>query len=105
MAQFLFTNKLNDINEHTSPIQRLTALDQGVGYEVLDLKRIPTRFGQVIVATVQARGKESLKVFLPSRFNQGLTDQDIEDYNDQQHWSLFLIYRGIVGGRHEVQFS
>lgn len=104
MSHNVFTAELNKINREASNICRLSALEIGIPYEVLEFRRKTTRFGPAVVATLSRPGRDSIRVFLPSRFNEPLTDEELNEYNDQQHWSVSLIYRGIVGGRHDVQF-
>ncbi|KAF6217304.1 hypothetical protein GE061_001658 [Apolygus lucorum] len=51
-----------------------------------------------------AHQEASIRVFLPKRFNDVLTEDEIQKYNNKVIRSVNLIYRGLVNRQHDLQF-
>lgn len=95
-------------NQKREAIQKISTLQYGKPYEVMELQRKTTQYGDAIVATVKSKITYTIdptKVYLPKRFNEALSDKDIEEYNEHPTFFLTLVYRGLVNGRHEIEIS
>ncbi|KAF6198953.1 hypothetical protein GE061_006976 [Apolygus lucorum] len=101
------SSQLNAANNQNSGICRLSDLRIGVPYEVVSFQRLQSRFGDTIVASLIPIGclqEASIRVFLPKRFNDVLTEDEIQKYNNKVIRSVNLIYRGLVNRQHDLQF-
>ncbi|KAF6203945.1 hypothetical protein GE061_002283 [Apolygus lucorum] len=101
------SSQLNAANNQNNGICRLSDLRIGVPYEVLSFQRLQSRFGDTIVASLIPIGclqEASIRVFLPKRFNDVLTEDEIQKYNNKVIRSVNLIYRGLVNRQHDLQF-
>ncbi|KAF6212422.1 hypothetical protein GE061_001336 [Apolygus lucorum] len=101
------SSQLNAANNQNNGICRLSDLRIGVPYEVVSFQRLQSRFGDTIVASLIPIGclqEASIRVFLPKRFNDVLTEDEIQKYNNKVIRSVNLIYRGLVNRQHDLQF-
>ncbi|KAF6198961.1 hypothetical protein GE061_006984 [Apolygus lucorum] len=100
---------LNTANNQVRGILRLTDLRVGATYEVLSFHRICTQFGPTVVANLVPLGGSSspegpIRVFLPKRFTEVLTEEEIQKYNSKVTRTISLVYKGIVNRQHDLQF-
>jgi hypothetical protein len=54
--------------------------------------RVGTRFGPTVLLSIRESEFALKKVFLPRRYSEVITDEDIERFNKAK---LYLIYRGV----------
>lgn len=102
-----FSAQLNKINKLTQEIAHITVLKIGLAYEILELHRIKTKYGDTLVAALKIVGYSGedppIRVFLPKRFNE-LSDDAIASYNESTTKPACMIYRGLINRRHEIDF-
>jgi len=63
-------------------------------YPIIRAKRIPTKYGPSVVLTLRISETSIVQVFLPKRYNEVMSDTDINDINSKA-FSLHLVYKGI----------
>jgi len=80
-------NKLSTL----SKIYKFKAIQPG-RYDLVNIKKINTKFGETCVVTLTVNSK-SVDVFLPKRYSK-LTEKDIEQLNDGKYK---IEYIGMVG--------
>jgi len=95
-----FPKLLNEMNEKAARITPLDELERRTPYLITELEKSKTRYGDVIIAHLEHH-ENSFRVYLPKRFM--LDDEMLQLYNKGNE-SFSLIYFGIVGKRHELQF-
>jgi hypothetical protein len=70
---------------------KIGSLDTDRPYPITHAKHIDTRFGPAILLSIRD-SEFTLKVFLPRRYSEVVTDEDIESFNRAK---LYLVYRGV----------
>ena len=81
---------LNKCNEKYEFV-KLDSLEQGKNYEITFFEYIITKNGNTITAVLENK----IRVFLPNRFNNEITDENILLYNNHSKTKLNLIYKGM----------
>jgi hypothetical protein len=67
---------------------KIGSLDTGKPYPITQA-RVGTRFGPTVLLTIRESELDLKKVFLPRRYSEVITDEDIERFNLGK---LYLIY-------------
>ena len=62
-------------------------------YPIVHAERITTRYGQSVLVAIMDSPSSSVKVFLPRRYGDVVSDEDLEAINTQRV-ALLLMYRG-----------
>lgn len=47
------------------------------GYRLVDVRKVDTKFGKSVVVEIKMKDKTSAMVFLRTRFNKDLSDEDL----------------------------
>ena len=63
-------------------------------YPIIRAKRIPTKYGPTVVLTLRIAENNNVQVFLPKRYSDVVSDEDIDAINSKAV-SLHLVYKGI----------
>jgi len=71
----------------------LGSLEPDRAYPIVHVERINTRYGQSVLIAIMDSPSSSVKVFLPRRYGDVLSDEDLEAINSQ-HVALLLIHMG-----------
>jgi len=69
-------------------------LEQHKLYPIIRAKRIPTRYGHTVVLTLRIAETDFVQVFLPKRYSDVVSDEDIDVINSKAV-SLHLVYKGV----------
>ena len=77
----------------TSLSVSLGSLEPDREYPVVYAERINTRNGQSFLVAIMDSTTSSVKVFLPRRYGDLVSDEDLEAINTQRV-ALFLVYKG-----------
>jgi hypothetical protein len=72
---------------------KLSSLQNDRPYPISHAERIDTRYGPAVLLSIRDSSFSLKKVFLPRRYSEVMTDDDIADINSGQT-KLNLIYRG-----------
>jgi hypothetical protein len=80
-----------DKDEEEKPIS-MSKLEIGQIYKMIDLSYISNEFGETIVAKIEDRKGDTLKVYIPKRYNRFfmLYDEDEAEKNE-----IYILYMGI----------
>ena len=62
-------------------------------YPVVHAERVNTRYGPSVLLAILENSASSVKVFLPRRYGEVVSDEDIEDINSGRVL-LYLVYKG-----------
>jgi len=62
-------------------------------YPIIRAKRIPTKYGPTVVLTLRIAETNIVQVFLPKRYSDVVSDEDIDGINSKAV-SLHLVYKG-----------
>jgi hypothetical protein len=60
---------------------KIVSLDTGKPYPITHAQRVGTRFGPTVLLTLRERELGLKKLFLPRRYGDVITDEDIERFN------------------------
>ena len=71
----------------------LGSLKPDRAYPIVHAERINTRYGQSVLVAIVDSPSSSVKVFLPRRYDDVLSDEDLEAINSQRV-ALLLMYKG-----------
>jgi len=71
----------------------LGTLEPDRAYPILHAERINTRYGQRVLVAIMDSPSSSVKFFLPRRYGDVVSDEDLEAINSQRV-ALLLIYKG-----------
>jgi hypothetical protein len=71
----------------------LWSLEPDRAYPIVHAERINTRYGQSVLVAIVDSPSSSVKVFLPRRYDDVLSDEDLEAINSQRV-ALLLMYKG-----------
>jgi hypothetical protein len=71
---------------------KIGSLDHGKPYPITQAQRVGTRCGPTILLTIRESELGLKKIFLPRRYSDVITDEDIESFNQGK---LYEIYRGV----------
>jgi len=79
---------------------RISDLREDSGYRIVKFERVTTPYGETVMAVLEGLvGDDSfLRVYLPRRFNEVLTDRQIEQYNAGFGGGLHLVKRCAMAG-------
>lgn len=74
---------LNNCKSDSPLYTRLADLREECGYLITAMERVTTPFGETIIVILEGQVGDDffLRVYLPRRFNQVMSDIDIERYN------------------------
>lgn len=67
----------------STPYTRISELREECPYKVSRLERVNTPYGETVVTVLEGQAGEDLylRVYLPKRFNEALSDRLIDTYN------------------------
>ena len=71
---------------------KIGSLDTEKPYQITHAQRLGTRFGPTVILSIRESEFGLKKVFLPRRYSDVITDEDIERFNQGK---LYLIYKGV----------
>lgn len=71
---------------------KIGSLDTGKPYPITQAQRVGTRFGPTVLLSIRQSELGLKKLFLPRRYSEVITDEDIERFNQGK---LCLIYKGV----------
>jgi hypothetical protein len=71
---------------------KIESMDTEKPYPIKHAQRVGTRFGRQVLLSIRESDFALKKVFLPRRYKEGITDEDIDRLNMA---NLYLIYRGV----------
>jgi len=71
----------------------LGSLEPDRTYPIVHAERINTCYGQSVLVAIMDSKSSSVKVFLPRRYGDLVSDEDLEAINTQRV-ALFLVYKG-----------
>lgn len=89
------------LNECSAPqYTRISDLRPEIPYKVLNFSKVHTSYGETICAVLEAivGGNVFLRVYLPKRYLQVLSESTMENYNRGEEESISLVYRGLGKG-------
>ena len=71
----------------------ISSLYQDTRYPVLHAERVETKYGTSVRLTIREADENNVKLFLPRRYSEIFTDDDLAEINNQTvHY--YLIYKG-----------
>ena len=70
----------------------LGSLEPDRAYPIVHAERKNTRYGHSVLVAIMDSPSSSVKVFLPKRYGDVVSDEDLEDINAQRV-ALLLIYK------------
>jgi hypothetical protein len=73
---------------------KIGSLDTGKPYPITQAERVCTRFGPTVLLTIRESELGLKKLFLPRRYGDVITDEDIERF---KLGKLYLIYKVVCG--------
>jgi hypothetical protein len=90
---------LNSCKPNT-PYTKIVDLREDSPYNVLRFERVTTPYGETVMVVLEGHEGEDhyLRVYLPRRFNEVLSDHLINSYNFGPHDIIRLIKRSTVPG-------
>lgn len=100
---------LNEFKRKRERIGRISDMKVDYAYEIVKFRRISTICGVVVIAQLKYHGPTYFYdthpkcVFLPKRYSEVLTEEKINEY-DSSKTRMNVIYRGLINGRHEMDF-
>jgi hypothetical protein len=71
----------------------LGSLEHDRAYPIVHVERINTRYGQSVLVAIMVSPSSSVKVFLPRRYGDAVSDENLEAINFQR-LALLLMYKG-----------
>jgi hypothetical protein len=74
------------------PTVKIWSLDAEKPYQITHAQRVGTQFGPTVLLTIQESELGLKKLFLPRRYSEVITDEDIERFNQGK---LSLIYNDV----------
>lgn len=79
---------------------RITDLREESGYRIVRFERVTTPYGDTVIVTVEGLDGDDmyLRIYLPRRFNDALSDRMIEQYNGGLGDRLHLVRRHSAAG-------
>lgn len=87
--------KFNNSTVGDLPIKKISEMSQELWYTILGMKRVSTKYGPALLTSLlhitewQPKMEEmhdyNFKVFLPKRFADLLTDDDLHDINENSY--------------------
>jgi hypothetical protein len=89
---------------------KIPSLEIGRRYEILAAERVTTRYGPSILLTIalgtssSSSSSDSVRVFLPTRYTDVITDEDISTINTRQV-QLHLVYKGACKSTHSYMLQ
>jgi len=63
-------------------------------YPIVRARRVSTKFGDTVLLTLQDSAFHLVKVFLPQRYAEVFSDDDITSINDKTA-TLSIVYKGV----------
>ena len=72
---------------------KILSLEIGRRYEIMLAERVTTRYGPSVLLTINLDTSDNVRVFLPTRYSNVITDDDMIAINMRQV-QLHLIYKG-----------
>jgi hypothetical protein len=93
-------NILNTCRSNTGSYTKITELREDCPYRIAKLERVTTTYGETVMVILEGLVGDDyyLRVYLPRRYNEVLTDRTIEDYNAGYGDRLHLVRRSAVAG-------
>lgn len=83
--------KLNNLVSSDLPEQiQVRELTDTEGYKIEKLRRVQTKYGRSLVATVLV-GDQKRSTFLPKRYDVQLSEADIEEINSSQKYRIVCL--------------
>lgn len=79
---------------------KLSGLNKEVTYDVIELRKIKTKYGPAILAILRVGEDELTNVFLPRRYVNLLNEEQIKFFNESD---IKMQYIG--GDYHQITFS
>lgn len=95
-------SELLNILNYTSDFSNTTKLSdliKDAPYDIVELRKIDTRYGPSIIATLRIGEDENTNVFLPKRYVNKLNDNQIKLFNEN---NFQMKYQG--GKYHDIRF-
>lgn len=86
-----FTKKFEDAVAYQAV--RISSLDADRRYEIRHAEKVTTKFGPSVALEIKESPFNILKVFLPKRYTNCFSDEDISEINSQRV-KLYLVYKG-----------
>ena len=86
----------------------IPSLEIGRRYEILSAERVTTRYGPSVLLTINlgtsSSSSENVRVFLPTRYSNVITDDDMEAIN-MKHVHSHLVYKGMCTNTHSYMLQ
>jgi hypothetical protein len=84
----------------STPYTKITDLREECAYRVVQLERVNTPYGETVMATLEGQVGEDfyLRVYLPRRYIEIITDAMIEQYNTGYGERMHLVRRAAAPG-------
>jgi hypothetical protein len=83
---------------------KIPSLEIGRRYEIMLAERVTTRYGPSVLLTITLGTSDSVRVFLPTRYTNVITDDDITAINTRQVL-LYLVYKGACKNTHSYMLQ
>jgi hypothetical protein len=85
---------------------KIPSLEMGRRYAILAAERVTTRYGPSILLTIAlgTSSPDSVRVFLPTRYTDVITDEDITSKNTHQV-QLNLVYKATCKSTHSYMLQ
>ena len=83
--------------------KKMSDLEEDALYTINGLKKVVTKYGDGIIATLTPCEGDDLtqfQVFLPKRYNKTITDEMVEAINDEPHYKI----KYLGGQYHHIEF-
>ena len=71
---------------------KILSLEIGRRYEIMLAERVTTRYGPSVLLTINLGTSDTVRVFLPTRYSNVITDDDMATIN-MRHVQLHLVYK------------
>ena len=72
---------------------KIPSLEIGRPYEILSAERVTTKYGPFVLLTINLGTSDNVRVFLPTRYSNVVTDDHIMDITTRRV-ELHVIYKG-----------
>ena len=82
--------KILNYSTNYSQTQKLSDLMIDVPYDVVELRKINTKYGVSLIATLRVGEDEAVNVFLPRRYVNLLNDKQIKFFNESNIQMKYL---------------
>lgn len=84
----------------TTAYTKISELREECPYKIVKFERVTTQYGETITAILEGQQGEDLhlRVYLPKRFNEALSDRQIEAYNSGRRDILHLVKKTAPAG-------